>query len=100
MRETKEETVTLEEVHGDILQMLVNFCYTGNIVMCEENIEKLLATACLLQFDVVVTTCCEFIANKLDSTNCLDISLYAEQRSLESLQEKAIDYACRHFKEV
>lgn len=29
LRETKENEVTLGEVHGDALQILVQYCYTG-----------------------------------------------------------------------
>lgn len=49
LRKTKEEEIILDEVHRESLQSLIQYCYTGTIYLCEDNVEILLATACLLQ---------------------------------------------------
>lgn len=54
------------DVHGDALQSLVQYCYTGSIELREDTVETLLATACLLQLTAVVTACCSFLGNSFD----------------------------------
>lgn len=63
LRETKEEEITLGEVHGEPLQALIQYCYTGTIELREDNVEILLATACLLQLSPVVNACCAFLVS-------------------------------------
>lgn len=60
LRESQQEEITLVDVQGDPLQLLVQYCYTGTIEIREDNVETLLATACLLQLNAVVTACCKF----------------------------------------
>lgn len=61
LRETKEEEITLGDVHGEPLQILVQYCYTGTIELREDNVEILLATACLFQVSPVINACCNFL---------------------------------------
>lgn len=63
LRETKEEEITLVDVHGDPLQLLVQYCYTGTIELREDNVEVLMATACLLQLSPVINACCNFLVS-------------------------------------
>lgn len=67
LRETKEEEITLGEVHGEPLQSLIQYCYTGTIELREDNVEILLATACLLQLSPVVNACCAFLVSDFQS---------------------------------
>ncbi|XP_065366353.1 kelch-like protein 5 [Calliphora vicina] len=100
LRETKEEEVTLGEVHGDALQILVQYCYTGFIELREDTVETLLATACLLQLNAVVTACCNFLARQLHPSNCLGFAFFAEQQSCNTLLRLAKAYTCQHFMQV
>lgn len=71
LRESKEEEITLVDVLGEPLQLLIQYCYTGTIELREDNVEILLATACLLQLSPVVNACCNFLAKQLHPSNCL-----------------------------
>lgn len=61
LRESHQEEIKLGEVLGEPLQMLIQYCYTGTIELREDNVETLLATACLLQLTSVVSACCNFL---------------------------------------
>lgn len=100
LRETKEEEITLIDVHGEPLQILVQYCYTGTIELREDNVETLLATACLLQLTPVVNACCNFLAKQLHPSNCLGFALFAEQQSCHTLFELSTSYTCQHFMQV
>lgn len=100
LRESQQEEITLVDVHGDPLQMLIQYCYTGTIELREDNVETLLATACLLQLTDVVTACCNFLAKQLHPSNCLGFALFAEQQSCHKLLELSSNYTCQHFMQV
>lgn len=100
LRETKEEEITLVDVHGDPLQLLVQYCYTGTIELREDNVEILLATACLLQLTPVVNACCNFLAKQLHPSNCLGFALFAEQQSCHTLFQLSTSYTSQHFMQV
>lgn len=100
LRETKEEEVTLGEINGDALQILVQYCYTGFIELREDTVETLLATACLLQLTSVVTACCNFLARQLHPSNCLGFAFFAEQQSCNTLLKLASAYTCQNFMQV
>lgn len=100
LRESQQEEITLGDVHGDPLQMLVQYCYTGTIELREDNVETLLATACLLQLTSVVTACCNFLAKQLHPSNCLGFALFAEQQSCSTLLKLSSMYTCNHFMQV
>ncbi|EDV90578.1 kelch-like protein 5 [Drosophila grimshawi] len=100
LRESKEHEVTLGEVHGDALQLLVQHCYTGSIELHEDNVKMLLATAKMLQLTSAVAACCNFLARQLHPSNCLGFAFLAEQYSCTELLRVAQAYTCQHFMEV
>lgn len=100
LRESQQEEIKMGEVHGEPLQMLVQYCYTGTIELREDNVETLLATACLLQLTSVVSACCNFLAKQLHPSNCLGFALFAEQQSCNTLLKLSSKYTCQHFMQV
>lgn len=97
LRESQEEEITLGDVLGEPLEMIVQYCYSGRIDLREENVETLLATACLLQMNSVVTACCNFLAKQLHPSNCIGFALFAEQQSCYTLLDLANKYTNNHF---
>lgn len=100
LRETKEEEITLGDVQGEPLATLIRYCYTGTIELREDNVEILLATACLLQLTPVVNACCNFLAKQLHPSNCLGFALFAEQQSCSALFHLSTSYTSQHFMQV
>lgn len=100
LRESGENEITLGDVNGEVLQALVNYCYSGKIEIREDNVETLLATACLMQLHKVVEACSQFLARQLHPSNCLGIAVFAEHQSCNSLLHKATAYTSQHFMQV
>lgn len=100
LRETNQNEITLGDVHGDALHLLIQYCYTGAIELREDNVETLLATACLLQLTAVVTACCAFLSKQLHASNCLGFALFAEQQSCTALLDRALAFTNDNFLEV
>lgn len=100
LRESNENEITLVDVQSESLKILVQYCYTGTVELREDNVETLLATACLLQLTPVVNACCNFLAKQLHPSNCLGFALFAEQQSCETLFKLSTSYTCQHFLQV
>lgn len=100
LRETEDEEVTLVNVDGDVLQAVIEYCYTGSIEIREDYVETLLATACLMQLREVIEACSRFLANQLDASNCLGIAVFAEHQSCNSLLQEANAYTSKYFMQV
>ncbi|XP_024881553.1 kelch-like protein 5 [Temnothorax curvispinosus] len=104
LRESAQNEIELMDVDGDALWALVLYCYTGCIELQEDNVESLLATACLLQLNPVIKACCQFLVKQLHPSNCLGIWMFADMRTghkdCSELVEYAHAYTAKHFREV
>lgn len=100
LRESNENEITLVDIQSEPLKVLIQYCYTGTIELREDNVETLLATACLLQLTPVVNACCNFLAKQLHPSNCLGFALFAEQQSCHTLFKLSTSYTCQNFMQV
>eukprot|EP00112_Aurelia_sp_Birch-Aquarium-sp1_P005308 Seg160.4 transcript_id=Seg160.4/GoldUCD/mRNA.D3Y31 product="Kelch-like protein 3" protein_id=Seg160.4/GoldUCD/D3Y31 len=100
LSESKQEVVTLKEVDPDALELLIEYCYTAEVPINEENVQTLLPAAGLLQLNDVINACCEFLKSQLHPTNCLGIRLFADMHSCRDLMQAAHSYIEQHFTEV
>lgn len=71
VKEKNQAEVVLEEIHGNELKALVDFCYTGIVSITAENVYVLLEAASRMEFRNIETKCAEFLHDKMDTTNCL-----------------------------
>lgn len=49
----------------------MDFFYSGEIEISENNVQDLLPVTCVLQVQSVQQACCEFLRRQLSSENCL-----------------------------
>ncbi|CAI4233035.1 unnamed protein product [Auanema sp. JU1783] len=100
MVESHQKEVTMSDISVDALELLINFCYTGEIKITEENVQSLLPSACLLQLNEVQVVCCEFLKKQLDASNCLGIRAFADTHSCRELLRSANRFTLQNFLEV
>jgi hypothetical protein len=98
--ESSSRKVVLKEVDYGALKLLIDYCYTSVIDFNTSNVESLLKTAHLLQFNTIVKACSVFMTSQLHPSNCLGISSFAELHGCTTLRDKALAFATKHFKEV
>lgn len=70
--------ISMKGVDTKSLEILVDYAYTGVFLINEVNVQTLLETADLLQFQSAKSLCCEFIKEQLSMENCLDIFQFAD----------------------
>ncbi|XP_029348144.1 kelch-like protein 2 [Acyrthosiphon pisum] len=90
--ESNKDLVTIRELDSTILQLLVDYIYTGEIMVTKENVQALLPAANVLQLDYVNEVCAEFLQKQLDSSNCLGIKAFADLHNCTKLLSSSEAY--------
>lgn len=77
MLERKQEVIELHDIDAPSLKQLIDFAYTGEIIITEENVQVLLPASSLLQIQSVREACCKFLLRQLHPSNVLGIRSFA-----------------------
>uniref|UniRef100_A0A8C3BYB6 Kelch-like protein 3 n=1 Tax=Cairina moschata TaxID=8855 RepID=A0A8C3BYB6_CAIMO len=100
MSESKAKKIEIKDVDGQTLRKLIDYIYTAEIEVTEENVQVLLPAASLLQLMDVRKNCCDFLQSQLHPMNCLGIRAFADVHACTELLQQANAYAEQHFPEV
>ncbi|PNF39480.1 Kelch-like protein 17 [Cryptotermes secundus] len=98
--EKLQEEVTLHDVDAAALQQLVDYSYTGEILITEDNVQVLLSASSLLQMSSVREACCKFLMRQLHPSNCLGIRSFADAHACKELHRRSHRFALQNFQEV
>ncbi|XP_060833662.1 ring canal kelch homolog isoform X1 [Rhopalosiphum padi] len=98
--ESNKDHVIIRELDSTALKLLVDFIYTAQIMVSEENVQVLLPAANLLQLHDVQDACCDFLQSQLHPTNCLGIKAFADLHGCMELLSSSESYIQQHFSEV
>ncbi|XP_016658234.1 kelch-like protein 2 [Acyrthosiphon pisum] len=98
--ERNSELVVLKQIDSTALQLLVNFIYSGEIMITEKNIQVLLPAADFLQLQEVTEACCDFAQTLLCPNNCIGIYAIADLHGCAKLLTSSELYIQQHFSEV
>lgn len=100
LAESRQTEVTIRDIDEQAMELLIDFCYTSNILVEETNVQTLLPAACLLQLQEIQDVCCEFLKRQLDPSNCLGIRAFADTHSCRELLRIADKFTQHNFQEV
>lgn len=100
LSESRQNTVTLQELNEHAMETIVDFFYSGEIEISDSNVQDLLPVTCLLQVQSLQQACCEFLKRQLSSDNCLGIVAFADRHNCENLVKLSESFARHHFIEV
>ncbi|XP_018577320.1 ring canal kelch homolog [Anoplophora glabripennis] len=98
--ESRQDRIVLKEVDHQALLLLVEYVYTSEVHVTEDNVQVLLPAANLLQLTDVRDACCDFLQAQLHPTNCLGIRAFADLHGCLELLSHAESYIELHFPEV
>ena len=98
--ESRQNSVTLKLMDPKSVELLIEFAYTAQIRITEENVQYVLPVACILQICPVTKACCDFLKSQLDPSNCIGIKDFAEIYGCVNLVKAAGKFMFRHFLEV
>ncbi|CAA9994190.1 unnamed protein product [Nesidiocoris tenuis] len=98
--ESRQERIVLQGVDPYALQLLIEYVYTAEVHVTEDNVQVLLPAANLLQLADVRDACCDFLQSQLHPSNCLGIRAFADLHSCLDLLGNAEAFIEQHFSEV
>lgn len=98
--ESRQNSITLKSLDPKSVELLIEFAYTAQIRITEENVQEVLPVACILQICPVKKACCDFTQSQLDPSNCIGIKDFAEIYGCLDLSKAAEKFIFRHFLQV
>ncbi|KAM6903833.1 kelch-like protein 10 [Lycodopsis pacificus] len=84
----------------EVMQLIIEFAYTGSVSVTGENVQELLLAAGQLNIMGVVQTCCDFLGEQLCPENCIGIFQFTGICFATELQHKAYRYIIDHFEKL
>ncbi|XP_066274187.1 kelch-like protein 24 [Branchiostoma lanceolatum] len=100
LRESKEHKVAIHEVSPDALQLLVDYAYTSEVTITEDNAGKLLEGADFFRILPVRDACVTFISDNLSAKGCLQMMQVGNMLSCTDLEKNARLCALKEFAAV
>ncbi|NWY70750.1 KLH28 protein, partial [Erithacus rubecula] len=100
LSEKENAEVEFQCVEEAALQAIVEYAYTGTVLISQDTVEALLPAANLLQVRLVVQECCAFLESQLDPGNCIGIWRFAETYGCRELCLAASKFICQNFEDV
>ncbi|XP_043473536.1 ring canal kelch homolog [Leptopilina heterotoma] len=98
--ERDQDKITLQGVDHSALELLVEYVYSSEVYVTEDNVQVLLPAANLLQLTDVRDACCDFLQAQLHPSNCLGIRAFADLHGCLELLTHADSYIEQNFSEV
>lgn len=100
LAEASRQEVDIHGVAPPVVDLLLGFIYTGEILITRENCQDLLAASNMFRLTDVVQACCDFLQRELHPSNCVGIFRFAEMHGCTNLKLEAKRFIERRFTEV
>ncbi|XP_025203650.1 kelch-like protein 2 [Melanaphis sacchari] len=98
--ESNKNVVNIRNLDSTALQLLLDYIYTGEIIINLENVQVLLPASNLLQLEFVRGACIEFLQKQLNPSNCLGIRAFADFYNCAELLSSSEAYIKKQFVKV
>ncbi|XP_022177565.1 kelch-like protein 17 isoform X2 [Myzus persicae] len=100
-KESKELEIQIQELDPNVLSLLIDFIYSSELVVNEQNVQEILNGICLLQLDEsICCECIDYIKSRIDPANCLGMKEMAECLGLSDFYTFCLNYTLVNFKQV
>ncbi|XP_066547092.1 kelch-like protein 38 isoform X1 [Amia ocellicauda] len=99
-KESQQDKIDLRGITSNVLSLIVDFVYTGNITIKMDLVLPLMQGASLLHYPRLFEACSSFLQEQLSPENCLSMIRLSEILDCESLRKKAKEMAVRSFSDV
>lgn len=99
-KENEQERIVIEDLDERTLKCLMNFIYSGELLMNTTNVLNLLAAADFLQLAFVKESCGVYLKTLVNDENCVAMLFIANKFNAMELENHLLKYAARHFYKV
>uniref|UniRef100_A0A667ZDJ9 Kelch-like protein 25 n=1 Tax=Myripristis murdjan TaxID=586833 RepID=A0A667ZDJ9_9TELE len=98
LRESLDSDVNFRDnIHPEVLELLLDFAYSSRLIINEENAESLLEAGDMLQFHDIRDAAAEFLEKNLHSSNCLGMMLLSDAHQCKRLYELSWRMCLVHY---
>ena len=97
MKESNQKVLSLQSICFTSMSLILEYFYTREIVINDENVLDLLNASSFLLVTSVKNACIEHLSNKLSTDNCFSVLQIAEQFGADELEKAASDYIKTNF---
>ena len=85
---------------GCLIQVVVDFVYTGVLALTGINVEEVLSAASHLQVNMAIELCSKYLETAIEVDNCVDILNLAELYSLTNLNNCSRRFVLENFEVI
>ena len=100
MREATSGEIKLYDMEPNIMENILEFIYTGNNFVTEENVNDIFETSLLLGIKSVSQMCENLLLQKLNVENCMEILELSYTHNCEGLRSKILAFIRDNFMNV
>jgi len=97
MREASQRVIPLNGIDVNVMNLVLNFIYTGTIPLKVDNVESVMGAANMMLIKTLKDVCCRYLETMLSVTNCLGMQKFAEAYACEELYSKTTNFICDNF---
>lgn len=97
MKEKQQNKVKLEGFKSFVMNDLLNYIYTGEVEITEENVKELVFAGDYLLIDSLKNKGSYFLEETLSPSNCLSVRAFSEKFDCEKLMDKSESFILDNF---
>ena len=97
LEERRNKRVHIKEMDARTMQQVLQYIYTGEVVLTEESVQLVLSAANLFQMIALRSGCADYMMKHVTVTNCVGVYFFAKAHHCESLAEKANEIIHKNF---
>ncbi|XP_043921981.1 kelch-like protein 40 [Protopterus annectens] len=95
--EAEKKEISMEDVDPDVMGMILNYIYTSEIEISDQNVQDIFAVANMFQIPSIFTVCVSFLQKRLSLSNCLAVFRLGLMLDCPRLAVAARDFICDRF---
>ncbi|XP_019637251.1 PREDICTED: kelch-like protein 24 [Branchiostoma belcheri] len=95
-----QKKFTLQDVTPESLKLLVDYAYTSQVTITNENVMGLLEAAILLKIRPVCDACAKFLGDNVTPSTCLTLMRLGSEFNYPEVVKKAKEVALKNFSTI
>ncbi|XP_069104186.1 kelch-like protein diablo [Argopecten irradians] len=97
MAESQQDKVTLKELEALTMELVLDYVYTGAVMLSEDTVQHLLSASNRFQLLSLRSGCAEFMMNHITVSNCIGVYFFAKAHECQVLANKAKEIINNQF---
>lgn len=79
------DEIFIDHINDFTLKTIIDFIYTSQLVIKENNVQHLLVASKMLQIEDIVVACCAYLYLNMDASNCIGFEGFANTYGCSTL---------------